>query len=62
LRHSVVHFKKEDPTVHLTKVQELLPSAIRYYNNTVFTTSLIFDITYSYIKKEQCCMHVHENV
>jgi hypothetical protein len=48
-RHSVVTFKQWEATVHLTNIQELLSSAIRYCNSTVFTTSLIFVITYTYI-------------
>ena len=62
LRNSVVSFKQEEPTVHLRNVYELLSSAIRYCNSTVFTTSLSFDVTYSYIKKEQCCMHMYKNM
>jgi len=49
LRNSVVSFKQEEPTVHLRNVYKLLSSAIRYCNSTVFTTSLFFDVTYSYI-------------
>jgi len=45
LRHSVVCFKEEEPTVHLKNVYELLSLAIRYCNSTVFT----FGVTYSYI-------------
>jgi len=45
LGHSVVSFKQEEPTVHLRNVYELLSSAIRYCNSTVFT----FGVTYSYI-------------
>jgi hypothetical protein len=47
LRHSVLPFKEEEPTVHLTNVEELLPLTIRSWTSTVFTTSLIFDIEFS---------------
>jgi len=40
LRLSVVSFKQEETTVHLKNVYELLSSAFRYCNSTVFTTSL----------------------
>jgi hypothetical protein len=59
-RLSVVSFKQEEPTVHLRNVYELLSLVIRYCNSTVFTTSLLFDVTYSYIYKEQCFMHVYK--
>lgn len=47
LRHSVAPLKEEEPTVHLTNVEELLPLAIRSWTSTVFTTSFIFDIEFS---------------
>jgi len=49
LRLSVVSFKQEEPTVHLRNVYERLSLAIRYCNSTFFTTSLTFDVKYSYI-------------
>jgi len=48
-RLSIVSFKQEEPTVHLRNIYELLSSAIRYCDSTVFTTSLTFDVKYTYI-------------
>jgi hypothetical protein len=58
MRHSVASFKQEELTVHLRNNYELLSLAIRYYKRTVFTTSLTFDVTYSYIKKRKV-LHAH---